>query len=53
MDLMLPHYGVDQPAETVDGDDYTKEALTSPEIQSAKRFDATYLNRRKEVCTRS
>ena len=33
VDLMLAHYGVEQPAETVDGDEYTKEALMSPEIR--------------------
>ena len=34
--LMLAHYGVEQlqPAETVDGDEYTTEALISPEIRT-------------------
>ena len=32
VDLMLAHYGVVQPPETVDGDEYTKEALMSSEI---------------------
>ena len=32
--LMLAHYGVKQPAETVDGDEYTKEVLTSLEIRT-------------------
>ena len=34
VDLTLAHYGVEQPAETVDGDEYTIEALTSPEIRT-------------------
>ena len=34
MNLMLAHYGAEQPAETVDGDEYTKEALISPEFQT-------------------
>ena len=33
VDLTLAHYGVEQPAETIDSDKYTKEALTSPEIR--------------------
>ena len=38
VDLVLAQYGVEQPAKTIDGDEYTKEALISPEIQSRKRF---------------
>ena len=34
VDLMLAHYGAEQPAETVDGEEYTKEALISPEIRT-------------------
>ena len=32
VDLILAQYGVEQPAETADDDEYTKEALISPEI---------------------
>ena len=33
VDLVLAHCGVEQPAETIDGDEYIKEALISPEIR--------------------
>ena len=42
VDLMLAHYGVEQPAEIIDGDEYTKKALISPEIRMEWRhFEAT------------
>ena len=48
MDLILAHYGVEQPAETVDGDGYPLKSE-----RSGKRFEATYLSSQKELCTRS
>ena len=43
MDLM---YGVEQPAETVDGDEYTKEILISLKSEwSGKFFQATHLSK--------
>ena len=53
---MLAHYGVEQPAETIDGDKYmnTKEALYSLKSErSGKCFEAAYLSIQKELCTRS
>ena len=32
VDLLFAHYGADQPANTVDGVEYTKKALISPDI---------------------
>ena len=34
MDLLIEHYGADHPAETVQGDEYTKEAVISPELRT-------------------
>ena len=45
VDLMLAHYGAEQPAETVDGDEYTKEALISPEIQTEWKTFRSYLSK--------
>ena len=43
VDLMLAHYGAEQPAETVDGDEYTKVALISPEIRT--EWSRSYLSK--------
>ena len=43
VDLMLAHYGAEQPAETIDGDEYTKEALISPEIRTEWKMFRSYL----------
>ena len=32
VDLLLSHYGAEQPADTIDGDEYTNKALISPDI---------------------
>ena len=54
VELMLAQYGTEQPAETINGDEYTKEALISPEISTEwETFKATYLSRQKELCTHS
>ena len=45
VDLMLAHYGAEQPAETVDGDEYTKEALISPEIRTEWKTFRSYLSK--------
>ena len=43
---MLAHYGAEQPAETVDGDEHTREALISPEIRTEKKDIYTCQHRR-------
>ena len=42
VDLMLAHYGIEQPSVTVDGDEYTKEALISAEIQTEWKTFRSY-----------
>ena len=43
--MRLAHYGAEQPAETVDGDEYTKEALISPEIRTEWKTFRSYLSK--------
>ena len=43
VDSILAHYGAEQPAETVDGDEYTKEALISPKFQTEWKTFCSYL----------
>ena len=51
---MLAHYGAEHPAKTVDGDEYTKEALISPEIRTEWKTFRSYLSSsQKELCPRS
>jgi len=45
VDLMLTHNGAEQPAETADGDKYTKEALIFPEIQTEWKTFRSYLSK--------
>ena len=42
---MLAHYGAEKPAETVDGDEYAKEALISPEIRTKWKTFWSYLSK--------
>ena len=37
------HYGADQPANTVDGDEYTRKALISPDIRTEWKTFRSYL----------
>ena len=34
VNLLIEHYGTEQPVETMQGDEYTKEALISPELRT-------------------
>jgi len=43
VDLLLAHYGADQPANTVDGVEYTKKALISPDIRTEWKTFRSYL----------
>ena len=45
VDLLLTHYGAEQPADTVDGDEYTKKALISPDIQTEWKTFRSYLSK--------
>ena len=46
MDLPIKHYGIDQPTETVQGDEYTEEALIIPNSkQSGKCLVTIYLSK--------
>ena len=45
MDLLMEHYGAEQPVETVQGDEYTKEALISPELQTEWKTFRSYLSK--------
>ena len=51
VDLLLAHYGAEQPADTIDGDEYTKKALISLDVR--KPFEATYRSSQRELCTPS
>ena len=54
VDLLTEHYGAEQPAETVQGDENTKKALISFELRTeGKHFVATYPSSRKELCAHS
>ena len=48
VDLMLSHYGAEHTAETVDGDEYTKEALKSPEIRAEWGTFLSYLSKQQK-----
>ena len=43
VDLLIQHYGLEQPAETVQADEYTKEALVSPKLQTEWKTFCCYL----------
>ena len=45
MDLLLAHYGAEQPADIVDGDEYTKKALISPDIRTEWKTFRSYLSK--------
>ena len=45
VDLLIEHYGTEQPAETVQGDGYTKEALISPELRTEWKTFCSYLSK--------
>ena len=45
MDLLFEHYGAEQPAETVQDDEYTKEALISPELRTERKTFRSYLSK--------
>ena len=34
VNLLIEHYGTEQPVETMQGDEYTKEALISPVLRT-------------------
>ena len=48
VDLLLAHYGAEQPADTVDGDEYNQESS-----HGGKPFEATYRSSQRELCTPS
>ena len=45
MDLLLAHYGAEQPADIVDGYEYTKKALISPDIRTEWKTFRSYLSK--------
>ena len=45
VNLLIEHYGAEQPAETVQGDGYTKEALISPELRTEWKTFRSYLSK--------
>ena len=45
VDLLLAHYGAEQPADTIDGDEYTKKALISPDIRTEWKTFRSYLSK--------
>ena len=45
VDLLIEHYGAEQPAETVQGDGYTKEVLISPELRTEWKTFRSYLSK--------
>ena len=59
MDLLLAHYGTEQPADTVDDDEYTKKAIISPDIRTEWKTIRSYLSKlpieaaKRELCTPS
>ena len=44
VDLLINHYGADLPAETVQGDEYIKQALISPELRTKWKTFRRYLS---------
>ena len=54
VDILIEHYGAEQPAETVQGDEYTKEALISRELRTEWKTFCSYLSKQlKELCAHS
>ena len=45
VDLLIELYSAEQPAETVQGDEYTKEALISPELRIEWKTFCSYLSK--------
>ena len=45
VDLLIKHYGAEQTAETVQGDEYTKEALIFPELRTEWKTFRSYLSK--------
>ena len=45
VDLLIEHYGAEQPVETMQGDEYTKEALISPELRTEWKTFRSYLSK--------
>ena len=45
VDLLLAHYSAEQPADTVDGDEYTKKALISPDIRTEWKTFRSYVSK--------
>ena len=48
VDLLIEHYGAEQPVETVQGNEYTKEALISPELQTEWKTFRSYLSKQQK-----
>ena len=48
VDLLIEHYGAEQPAETVQDDEYTKEAVISPELRTEWKIFRSYLSKQSK-----
>ena len=53
VELMLEHYGVEQTAVTIDGDEYIKEALISNDIRTEWKTFRSYLSKQPLVTLKS
>ena len=53
VDLLINHYGVDRPAEAVQGDEYIKQALISPELWTEWKTFHRYLSQQSKVTLNS
>ena len=48
VDILIQHYGEDREAQTIDGEEYLKKALISPELHSEWKTTCQFFSKHPE-----